>query len=90
LREGSFFEPVEGRRFELVTSNPPYVISPESAFLFRDSGLEGDAVSRQVVEWAPAFLEEGAFAQMLVSWAVPPGAEWSAPLRSCQRDGHWS
>ena len=54
LREGSFFEPVEGERFGLVTCNPPYVISPESAFLFRDSGLEGDAVSRHVVERAPA------------------------------------
>ena len=48
-RAGSFFEPATGERFELVTSNPPYVISPESAFLFRDSGLEGDSVSRLVV-----------------------------------------
>ena len=53
MREGSFFEPVEGERFGLVTCNPPYVISPESSFLFRDSGMEGDAVSRHVVE-APA------------------------------------
>ena len=58
------------------------MISPETEFLFRDSGLEGDAVSRHVVERAPAFLEDGAFAQMLVSWAVPPDADWSAPLRS--------
>jgi methylase of polypeptide subunit release factors len=82
VRAGSFFEPVEGERFDLVTCNPPYVISPETAYLFRDSGLEGDTVSRQVVEAAPRFLEEGAFAQMLVSWAVPPGAGWSDPLRA--------
>ena len=62
--------------------NPPYVISPESAFLFRDSGMEGDAVSRHVVEGAGAFLEEGAFAQMLVSWVVAPGDDWSAAPRS--------
>jgi methylase of polypeptide subunit release factors len=82
LREGSFFAAVEGERFELVTCNPPYVVSPESAFLFRDSGMEGDAVSRLVVEKAPAFLDEGAFAQILVSWTLAPGEEWSAPLRS--------
>jgi methylase of polypeptide subunit release factors len=82
LRAGSFFEPAEGRRFDLVVSNPPYVISPETEFLFRDSGLTGDTVSRQVVESAPEFLEEGAFAQMLVSWVVAPGADWAAPLRS--------
>ena len=30
-RHGSFFEPVEGERFDLVVANPPYVVSPESA-----------------------------------------------------------
>ena len=57
LRAGSFFEPAAGGRFDLVTSNPPYVMSPESAFLFRDSGMEGDGVSRHVVEAAPAHLD---------------------------------
>jgi methylase of polypeptide subunit release factors len=81
LRAGSFFEPAAGARFGLVTCNPPYVISPESAYLFRDSGLVGDTVSRGVVEQAGAFLEEGAFASMLVSWVAEPGGDWSAPLR---------
>jgi hypothetical protein len=78
----SFFEPVEGDRFGLVTCNPPYVNSPESEFLFRDSGLTGDTVSRDLVRRAPEFLEEGAFAQMLVSWVDERGGDWSAPLRS--------
>ncbi len=82
LRAGSFFEPVEATRFGLVTCNPPYVISPESAYLFRDSGLAGDTVSRQVVERIPAFLDEGAFAHVLVSWVVGADEEWSAPLRA--------
>ncbi len=82
LRAGSFFEPVAGERFGLVTCNPPYVISPESAYLFRDSGLVGDTVSRRVVEQVGAFVEEGGFASMLVSWVVEPGGDWSAPLRA--------
>jgi methylase of polypeptide subunit release factors len=82
VREGSFFEPAEGNNFELVTCNPPYVISPESALLYRDGGMTGDAVSRHVVESAGAYLEEGAFAQMLISWAAVPGDDWSVPLRS--------
>jgi methylase of polypeptide subunit release factors len=82
LRAGSFFEPVEGSRFGLVTSNPPYVISPESAYLFRDSGQEGDAVSRGIVASAPALLEEDGFATLLVSWAAEPDGDWSSPLRS--------
>lgn len=79
LREGSFFEPVEGERFDLLTCNPPYVISPESRFAFRDSGLPGDTVSRVVVERAPELLDEGGFAHILVSWAHPPG-DWWSPL----------
>ncbi|MGZ4308017.1 MAG: DUF7782 domain-containing protein, partial [Gaiellaceae bacterium] len=80
-REGSFFEPAGSERFGLVTSNPPYVISPESAYLFRDSGLEGDSVSRDVVRAAPTHLDEGGFATILVSWIHPPGEDWSTPLK---------
>ncbi len=81
FRRGSFFEPVEGERFGLAVCNPPYVVSPETSYLFRDSGLEGDTVSREVVRTVPAVLDEGAFASMLVSWAHAPREEWSAPLR---------
>ena len=79
LREGSYFEPVEGERFDLLTCNPPYVISPESRFAYRDSGLPGDTVSRVVVEQASELLEEGGFAHVLVSWAHQPG-DWWSPL----------
>jgi methylase of polypeptide subunit release factors len=82
LRSGSLFEPVGGERYELVVCNPPYVISPENAYLVRDSGLPGDTLSEQVVRQAPAALAEGAFAQMLVSWAHHPGEDWSARPRA--------
>ena len=71
-REGSFFEPVAGEEFDLVVVNPPYVVSPESAYLFRDSGLRGDAVSEQVVRAAPAALAPGGFASILIAWALDP------------------
>jgi SAM-dependent methyltransferase len=82
FREGSFFEPVRGERFGLVVCNPPYVISPETAYLFRDSDAIRDTVSREAVEQVPEQLEEGAFAQMLVSWVVGADGDWSTPLRS--------
>lgn len=72
LREGSYFEPAAGERFDLVTCNPPYVISPESRYAYRDSGLPGDTVSREVVRQAPGLLAEGGFATLLVSWAHAP------------------
>jgi SAM-dependent methyltransferase len=81
LREGSFFDPVAGSRFDLVVTNPPYVISPETSFLFRDSGLAGDTVSREVVRQVPAFLEEGAYATILASWIHEPETDWSVKPR---------
>jgi len=71
-RLGSFFEPVEGEQFDLVVANPPYVVSPESAYLFRDGGLRGDGVSEHVVRSAPAALAPGAFASVLIAWALDP------------------
>jgi methylase of polypeptide subunit release factors len=79
LRLGDLFETAAGEHFDLVTCNPPYVISPEAQYAYRDSGLTGDTVSRRVVEAAPAHLVEGGFAHVLVSWAHPAGDPW-APL----------
>ena len=81
VRPGSLFEPAGGDRFGLVVCNPPYVISPETGYLVRDSGLGGDTVSREVVRQAPATLEEGAFASMLVSWVHHPDKDWAARPR---------
>jgi len=68
LRAGSFFEPVRDERFDLLVANPPYVISPESALVFRDSGLPGDTVSAELVRAIPAHLADDGFATVLVSW----------------------
>ena len=69
LLHGSYFEPVRDRTFDLVVSNPPYVISPESALLFRDSGLGRDRVSEFMAAELPRALAEGGFASLMVSWA---------------------
>ena len=73
FRRGTFFEPARGERFDLVVCNPPYVVSPESAYLFRDSGLGRDRVSERLVAELPGALAEGGFGSIMVSWI--PGAE---------------
>ena len=80
-RAGSFFAPVEGETFDLIVSNPPFVISPESALVFRDSGLRGDDVSRKVIREAAAHLREGGLAFILMSWGVGTGGSWPDRLR---------
>ena len=71
-RAGSFFEPLDGERFDLVVANPPYVVSPETAYLFRDGGMRGDGVSELVVRGIPQMLAPGAFACVLIAWALDP------------------
>jgi hypothetical protein len=69
LREGSLLEPVAGERFGCIACNPPYVVSPDTAFVFRDSGLPGDRVSELLARGLPGQLEPGGFATLMASWA---------------------
>lgn len=72
FRQGSMFEPVEGEAFDLVVSNPPFVITPRvegvPAYEYRDGGLVGDALVEQFVRTAPAYLTAGGVAQLLGNW----------------------
>src|SRR5262249_13783341 len=82
-RPGDGFAAVDDERFDLVVSNPPYVISPDATYAYRDSGLAGDELCRRLVRAAPSFLAEGGFAHFLVSW--PHAGDWAAPLREWVR-----
>src|SRR6476646_6010380 len=81
LRQGSLFEPVAGERFDLIVSNPPFVVSPDTDLVFRDAGLEGDEISRLVVRGAAEHLEPGGFASMLICWAHAAAADWPERVR---------
>ena len=80
--EGNLFEPVADMRqgFDLVVCNPPFIISPESRYLYRDSGMRGDEICRTIVRQAPEFLAEGGFCQMLCNWAHVAGEDWKQHL----------
>jgi methylase of polypeptide subunit release factors len=79
-RAGDLFEPVGGLRFNLVVTNPPFVISPERRYIYRDSGLGGDEVVRAIVRQVPAYLVEGGFCQILCNWAHVAGQDWRERL----------
>ena len=80
-RTGSWFEPVGDERFDTIVCNPPYVISPASEYIYRDSGLKGDSVSEQVVREIPAHLEENGFATIQISWVADPEGDAVEPVR---------
>ncbi|MEZ2388460.1 methyltransferase [bacterium RCC_150] len=84
LRLGSLLEPVAGEAFDLVVSNPPFVITPRNAgekaseqFTYRDGGLPGDQIVARLVASLPEVLVPGGTAQMLGNWEIAEGTGWS-------------
>lgn len=84
VRAGSFFEPVADERFDLIVTNPPFVISPATGeqLVYRDSGLPGDRVVEHIVRTAPDHLAEGGWCQVLANWVVPEGGAWEERIES--------
>lgn len=72
FREGSWFEPVPGERFDVIVSNPPYVadgdphlalnglpFEPQMALTDQEPGGNGLACIRQIIGSAAAHLKPG-------------------------------
>jgi SAM-dependent methyltransferase len=77
VRAGDLFGAVAGERFSLVVCNPPYVVSPDSHFAFRDAGRPG--ICEEIVRRAPDHLEEGGFGIVLCNWPLAAGEHWAEP-----------
>ncbi|QCX28770.1 DUF7059 domain-containing protein [Nocardioides jishulii] len=84
VRDGSFFEPVAGEKFDLIATNPPFVISPATGerLVYRDSGLPGDQVVEHVVRRGVEHLTDGGWLQVLANWVVAEGTDWDDRLAS--------
>lgn len=86
FRLGSMFEPVAGEAFDLIVSNPPFVITPRGddvpEYEYRDGGLVGDALVELFVRTAPSYLTEGGIAQLLGNWESRGGVAGLARLEA--------
>ncbi|MFT4157411.1 MAG: methyltransferase [Microbacterium sp.] len=88
FRLGSMFEPVAGEAFDLIVSNPPFVITPRAGgvpeYEYRDGGLVGDALVERFVRTAPDFLTAGGVCQLLGNWE-----SFAIPERGLDRLASW-
>ncbi|MFJ8446377.1 methyltransferase [[Kitasatospora] papulosa] len=82
LRQGSLFDPVGAETYDLIVSNPPFVISPGARLTYRDGGMGGDDLCRTLVQQAGAHLAEDGYAQFLANWQHVEGEEWQDRVRS--------
>ena len=80
LLRGSLLEPVAGRRFDLIASNPPFVLTPPAV---REAGLPlmeyrdaGGPILPGLVTGLGEHLEPGATAVMLGNWEHRGTASW--------------
>ena len=78
---GDAFDPVAGRNFDLIVSNPPFFITPAHQYLFCDNRLDLDGLCCRLVREAPTHLHEGGYFQMLCEWAEVQGQSWKARLQ---------
>jgi methylase of polypeptide subunit release factors len=84
LLGGSLFEPVPDRTFDLIVSNPPFVVSAgEQRFSYRDSGVAGDGLVQSLLADLRGHLNAGGTAQLLANWLVTGDADWR------ERIGTW-
>ncbi|WP_416970640.1 methyltransferase [Streptomyces sp. 4F14] len=83
LRTGSLYEPLrDDESYDLIVSNPPFVISPGARLTYRDGGMGGDELCRALVQGAGERLNEGGYAQFLANWQHVEGEDWQDRLRS--------
>jgi len=89
LRDGSLWQPVAGETYDLVVTNPPFVISPATGerLVYRDSGLPGDEAVRRIVTGAPAHLTPGGWCQVLANWVHGRGQSWAERVGGWLTDG---
>ncbi|HNI70512.1 MAG TPA: methyltransferase, partial [Marmoricola sp.] len=85
VRSGSYFEPVVSEAFDLIVTNPPFVISPATheRLVYRDSGLPGDRVVEHIVTNSVRHLNPGGVAQVLANWMIFRDRPWE------ERIGEW-
>ncbi|MDY3128007.1 MAG: class I SAM-dependent methyltransferase [Corynebacterium sp.] len=81
--QGSWFEPVQGQRFDRIVANPPFVVGmPEVGHVYRNSGLNLDEASELVVSQAANHLNDGGTAHLLAAWIHTPEQSWQQRVAS--------
>lgn len=86
FRLGDMWAPVQGETFDLIVSNPPFVISPVTEgehYAYRTSGEPGDGLLRRMLRDAPQHLAEHGSLICLANWEYQwSGGDGDVALRS--------
>lgn len=86
--EGSWFEPLAGRKFDVISCNPPYVQSPGSVLAYRETAPGAENPCAHILRHVSDHLQPGGIACVVLNWSHPDPDSWrDAPLAWAPEQG---
>ncbi len=88
---GNLYEPLGGRTFGRIAAHPPYVPAPESEYVFRDAGEDGERITRGIVGGLADVLRPGGQCYLTCAVSERRGAPAERRLREMlgEREGEF-
>lgn len=86
---GNMLEPVAGQHFDLVVTNPPFVIAPagsDTTHTYRETGRTGDHLVKELIGTIDEVLADGGQAVMLANWEMFGEGTWHDRLETWPAD----
>ena len=85
VRAGNMLDPVAGQTFDLIATNPPFVIAPSQAkttHTYRETGQTGDQLVKELISNIDRVLAPGGQAVMLANWEMFGRGHWHDRLET--------
>ncbi|APF41392.1 DUF7059 domain-containing protein [Neomicrococcus aestuarii] len=93
LVKGDMLKPVAGERFDLVVTNPPFVITPRvpgrDVYTYRDGGRPGDRLVGELIRDVPTVLAPHGNVYMLANWEISGEGEDLSQMDWRERPQEW-
>ena len=77
---------IQHQKFDLVVSNPPFVIGNITTLEHRESPFEADGLTRVLLQNIPKHLNENGIAIFLTAWLETQTESWQERIESMLPD----
>ena len=79
---GNMLEPVADRTFDLIVSNPPFIINPDQITTYRFNPKPLDELFEVLIRSAHQHLNDGGVFQTIGEWVEFSGQDWEERLKT--------
>lgn len=79
--QGSWFDPITSREFDVIACNPPYVQSPGSKLCYREAAPGAENPCAHILRHVAEYLATGGTACVVINWSHTTQESWrDSPL----------